>query len=280
MENTALKPQQISKISPRGSLEAFGLEVGYDRVPVIKDLSFVAEPGLFHTILGPNGSGKSTLLKALTGELPYSGRVALNGESLSTIRAETLALRRGVLPQHTVLAFPLTVSEVVSLGVLRNDTVGTAKQRRNRIFEALGMVDLEGFEGRQYQSLSGGEQQRVQLARVLCQVWSPMAEDGSRRWLFLDEPVSSLDIKHQIQIMNIAADYARRGGGVLAVMHDLNLTASFADTVMVIRNGELKIMGSVAAVYKDEILSDAYDYDVQVSHVDGRSAPIVLARHG
>ncbi|WP_153772125.1 heme ABC transporter ATP-binding protein [Labrenzia sp. CE80] len=275
-----MKPQKKAESLSAGSLEAVDLEVGYDRDPIIKGLSFVAEPGLFHTILGPNGSGKSTLLKALTGELSYSGRITLNGESLSTIRAESLALRRGVLPQHTVLAFPLTVAEVVSLGVLRNDTVGTATQRRNRIIDALGMVDLAGFENRQYQSLSGGEQQRVQLARVLCQVWCPIAEDGSRRWLFLDEPVSSLDIKHQIQIMNIAADYARRGGGVLAVMHDLNLTASFADTVMVIRNGELKIMGSVAAVYKDEILSDAYDYDVQVSQVDGRSAPIVLARHG
>ena len=100
---------------------------------------------------------------------------------------------------------------------------------------ALARVDLAGFEGRMYQELSGGEQQRVQLARVLCQVWTPVAE-GRARYLFLDEPVSSLDIGHQLSVMRLARDFAARGGGVVAVMHDLNLTSMFADQVVMMQS--------------------------------------------
>ncbi|MEJ8472831.1 heme ABC transporter ATP-binding protein [Roseibium algae] len=262
---------------PTGSLQIEGLHISYGDKPVVKNVDFTAEPGLFHTIIGPNGSGKSTLLKAVTGEIAFTGTVSLNGQDIKTMKPEVLAGRRGVLPQHTVLAFPLTVAEVVNLGILKRTSVGTTLARRNRILEALEMVDLDGFEARSYQALSGGEQQRVQLARVLCQVWEPTSEDGHPRWLFLDEPVSSLDIKHQMQIMEIAANYAKRGGGVLAIMHDLNLTASFADTVLVLQQGSLKALGNVNEVYQDTILTDAYDYPVQVRHIEGRSQPVVLA---
>ena len=107
----------------------------------------------------------------------------------------------------------------------------------------MARVDLAGFGARFYQELSGGEQQRVQLARVLCQVWTPVLE-GRPRYLFLDEPVSSLDIKHQLVIMDIARDFARRGGGVVAILHDLNLTAMYADRVLVMKRGRVAASGS------------------------------------
>src|SRR5690606_8947929 len=116
--------------------------------------------------------------------------------------------------------------------------------------QALARVDLAGFAGRLYQELSGGEQQRVQLARVLCQVWTPVLE-GQPRYLFLDEPVSSLDIRHQLIIMNIARDFARRGGAVVAILHDLNLTAMFSDRIFVMHRGRLAAGGTPQDVLTD-----------------------------
>ena len=109
--------------------------------------------------------------------------------------------------------------------------------------QALRAVGLPGFEHRFYQDLSGGEQQRVQLARVLAQIWKPV-RGGQPCWLFLDEPVASLDIGHQLGIMSLARDFARRGGGVVAVMHDLNLTAMFADKVAIMKEGAFIAAGT------------------------------------
>ena len=128
---------------------------------------------------------------------------------------------------------------------------------------ALARVDLEGFAGRFYQELSGGEQQRVQLARVLCQVWAPVL-DGKPRYLFLDEPVSSLDIKHQLIIMNLARDFAERGGGVVAILHDLNLTAMFADRIFVMHRGRLAAAGSPNEVLSDELISRVFECKLKV----------------
>ncbi|WP_417669154.1 heme ABC transporter ATP-binding protein [Roseibium sp.] len=252
------------------------VRIGYERKTIIDSLGFSVAPGKFHTILGPNGSGKSTLLKAITGELAHAGHIVLSGLAVGNATPDTMAQVRGVLPQQSGLSFPLNVAEVVNLGILKHSKCHNQHERQRRISEALSLVDLGGFEKRVYQTLSGGEQQRVQLARVLCQVWEPVSNTGRPCWLFLDEPVSSLDIKHQVQIMEVAADYARRGGGVLAIMHDLNLTASYADTVMVLGNGRILASGTVEEVYRDDILSEAFDYKVRVTRVDGHNAPVVL----
>jgi iron complex transport system ATP-binding protein len=123
---------------------------------------------------------------------------------------------------------------------------------------ALERVDLAGFAGRLYQDLSGGEQQRVQLARVLCQVWHPVL-DGQPRYLLLDEPVSSLDVKHQILVMRIAREFADAGGGVVAILHDLNLAAMFADRILAMRAGTVAGYGEPDEVLTDERMSDVFD---------------------
>ena len=112
--------------------------------------------------------------------------------------------------------------------------------------------------------LSGGEQQRVQLARVLAQVWSPVI-NGSAKWIFLDEPVSSLDISFQLEVMNLMQNYANKGGGVFTIMHDLNLTAMYADYVGVLHNGKLLCFGTPSEVINDKILSEAYSCRIKVN---------------
>lgn len=249
------------------ALWAENLTVGYGPRIVLREVAYEAQAGEFAIIVGPNGSGKTTLMRALTGDLPYRGSARLNGRPIGDYRAWQLAAIRAVLPQDTQLAFPFTVGEVVRIGLTAGQGRGSpARIEADSVLEALDRVDLAGFGGRFYQELSGGERQRVQLARVLCQIGEPVGEDGPR-WLFLDEPVSSLDISHQLIIMELARDFARAGGGVVAVMHDLNLTAMFADRVTVIGEGAVAATGAPEAVFRDEILSAVFGCRLRVGAV-------------
>ncbi len=252
-------------------LTAENIEVTLGSTPVLHGIDMVAQPGQVTAIVGHNGSGKTTLLRAMTQEAPYAGAIRLDGTDIAFFKPWELATRRAVLPQASRIAFPFTVLEVVRLGLL----AGRDAARKTLPQEALARVRLSGFEGRFYQELSGGEQQRVQLARVLAQVWEPM-QDGQPRWLFLDEPVSSLDIGHQLDVMRIARDYARGGGGVIAVMHDLNLTAMFADHVVLLARGRCLASGPPAVVMTDATLSQAYGCDLRVNTRPGADATYLL----
>ena len=146
---------------------------------------------------------------------------------------------------------------------------------------ALVRVGLAGFEGRSYQALSGGEQQRVQFARVLAQAPQPV-ENGVAKALFLDEPTSSLDIGHQIAVLEIARDFARAGGAVLAILHDLNLAAEFADCLVVLHRGRVVASGTPSETLNDRTISEVYGISGAVGRVPPAHIPFILpqARHG
>jgi iron complex transport system ATP-binding protein len=256
-------------------IEARGVSVSIGRKRIIANVDFEIRAGEMAAIVGPNGSGKTTFLKAVSGDLPYTGRISINGRDIAAMKPWQAAVMRAVLPQATALSFPFTVREVVKLG-LTGGRSGALPGEDERLPErALARVDLDSFAGRFYQELSGGEQQRVQLARVLCQVWAPVL-DGSPRYLLLDEPVSSLDIKHQLIIMDIARDFARRGGGVVAILHDLNLAAMFADRIFVMHRGGLAAAGSPQAVLSDELISRVFECRLKVGALPAGNTPFVL----
>lgn len=236
-------------------LDIHNLSVSPSRRPLIEGLSLQFSAGQVTAIVGPNGSGKTTLLRAMTGDLPYRGQVRLNDIEVQRADPLHLAEIRGVLSQSTMMAFPFTVLEVVRLGIAgRNDALAR---------QALAEVGLAGFEGREMQSLSGGEQARAQLARVLAQVWHPVGPEGAR-WLFLDEPVAALDLGHQLAVMQLARRFADAGGGVVAVMHDLNLSAMVADRMVLLHGGKVLAAGRPDSVMTDAILSQAYGCPVRV----------------
>ncbi|MEM8591963.1 MAG: heme ABC transporter ATP-binding protein [Pseudomonadota bacterium] len=239
-------------------IEARDIAITLRRTPILEGVNFLANPGEVTAIVGPNGSGKTTFLRAITGEISYDGEIRLEGEDIRNAPAYWLAQRRAVLSQSTRIAFPFTVFEVVRLGLL-----SSVSPDPTLVGAALKRVGLGGFEGRFYHELSGGEQQRCQLARVLLQVWEPVFE-GSPRWLFLDEPVASLDIGHQLEVMEVACDFAARGGGVVAVMHDLNLTAMYAASVALMGEGTIIGQAAPEAIMTDETLSRAYGCKVRV----------------
>ncbi|MGC3938291.1 heme ABC transporter ATP-binding protein [Roseobacter sp. EG26] len=242
-------------------ISARNITLRYGNRTVLEELDFSAKPGALTAIVGPNGSGKTTLLKALTGEVPFDGDVVVEGLNIATTPAWKLAMTRAVLPQSTSMSFPFQAIEVVRLGLQRSVSHDETLPQR-----ALSKVGLDGYGSRFYQELSGGEQQRAQLARVLCQVWEPVL-DGAPRWLFLDEPVSSLDIGHQLQVMTIARNYADAGGGVIAVMHDLNLSAMFADEIILMKAGRIISSGAADQALTNDTLSYAYGCPVQTRTV-------------
>ena len=256
-------------------IEARGVSVSIGRKRILHGVDFCARPGEVTAIVGPNGSGKTTFLKALSGELEAEGAITLNGRDLREIKPWQAAALRAVLPQATALSFPFTVREIVRLGVVGGRSGALAGEEERLPERALARVDLDGFAGRFYQELSGGEQQRVQLARVLCQVWAPVLQ-GEPRWLLLDEPVSSLDIRHQLVIMKIARDFAARGGGVVAILHDLNLTSMFSDKVTVMSRGTVADAGRPADIFTDELINRVFECRLKVGALPAGDAPFIL----
>ncbi|WP_427025741.1 heme ABC transporter ATP-binding protein [Aureimonas ureilytica] len=239
---------------------------------VLSPLSLTIRAGEFTVVIGPNGAGKSSLLKLMTGELePASGSVRLDGQNLARIPPERLARRRAVLPQGSSLAFPFTVAEVVSFGL---EAAGRARDPA-AIRGALARVDLASFGARFYGELSGGEQQRVHLARVLCQIGAPVRH-GKPALLFLDEPVSSLDIRHQLAVLGLARDFARGGGAVVAVLHDLNLAAGYADRLIALSLGQIAADGPPAAILTDALVEEVFGVRLPVGATPFPPQPFVL----
>ncbi|NBE06442.1 heme ABC transporter ATP-binding protein [Paragemmobacter ruber] len=252
-------------------LNATDLTLVRDGRTILQGITLSARPGEVTAIIGPNGSGKTTLMAALTGDLaPVTGRVTLNGDDIAHLSPRHLAARRAVLAQETQVAFPFTVAEILQLGV----EAGTGPADPALIPRLLAEVDLPDTANRPIHALSGGERQRIHLARTLAQARRPHNDHGPM-WLFLDEPVSSLDIAHQLMVMRRARRFAAEGGGVVAVMHDLNLTAMTADHVVLLAEGGLLAAGPPEQVMTDRLLSRAYRCDIRTNRTPA-SGPYLL----
>lgn len=240
---------------------------------VLQNVSLAIEPGQMHVVVGPNGAGKSTLLKVLTGELaPTSGQVFCNGRPIGGERPEALAAMRAVMPQSSHLSFPFTVYEVAAMGLGRD--VPHSRQQ-TVIMDGLEQVGLHTLAGRYYQQLSGGEQQRVQLARVLVQIGQPV-QDGAPRYLFLDEPIANLDLSHQQRILEIARSFARQGGGVFVILHDINIAARYADRLIILAHGQVEAAGPPQDVLTRSILERVWNIEMALLQVPGSAMPVFL----
>jgi iron complex transport system ATP-binding protein len=230
--------------------------------------------GALFGLIGPNGAGKSTLVRVLSGELaPDRGRVLYDDIPVARIPSAALARRRAVLPQSASLGFPLDVEAVVRLG--RIPHAGYCPRSDNDRAVALAMVEagVDPLAARIVQTLSGGEAQRVQLARVLAQLHGvPVAETV----LFLDEPTSSLDLAHAHAILRVAAAHARDGGVVVAVLHDLAAAARWCDRVAVIEEGRIVAEGAPEAVLDEATVSRVWGVPVRRVRVDGARAMAFL----
>jgi iron complex transport system ATP-binding protein len=243
---------------------------------LVSDASLELKSGRLAIIVGPNGAGKSTLLKLLTGEWrPHAGAVELLGESLSAFRPWRLACIRAVLPQNSAVALPFTVREIASFGL---EGVGRALSRSDKeaaLEQALRTADVAHLAGRSIETLSGGERQRAHFARILCQLMAgrTMAE---RQLLFLDEPTANLDLRHQLDLLDAVSGLAADGVAVVAVVHDLNLAAAYADDLIVLDRGRIVANGAPGDVMTNALLSEVFRLDMRVGEAPAGGAPFIL----
>lgn len=253
-------------------LEAREISVRAGGKLLLDRISLSLKGGERIAIVGPNGAGKTTLLRALSGELkPHSGALHLKGRPIDTYPARELSLHRAVLSQHVTVAFPFTVAEIVAMG--GGNSAGRWLDRM--VEEKLAEVDLSAFAGRIITTLSGGEQQRAHLARVLVQL--ACGENmGGPGVLLLDEPTSSLDLRHQLELFSIAGRSAARGVAVVAVLHDLNLAAVFADRVIVLNNGRVASDGTPEETITERMLADVFKVTGGVCAAPPAGMPYVL----
>lgn len=226
---------------------------------LLSGVSVTFAPARLHLIVGPNGAGKSTLIKVLARLLrPQTGSVAYEGVDVKDVSEAELAKRRAVLSQALDVAFPLTVRELVMMGRYPHFGGRPAATDEHIVDEVMAHFDVTEFTDRDYQTLSGGERQRVNFARVLTQLW----RDGSGsacRYLFLDEPLTFLDIRHQIDFLKKIRAFAAASDVVtVGVVHDLNLAARFADHIVLLNEARVITQGTAAEVLTSERIQDVF----------------------
>ena len=241
---------------------------------LLRDASVALESGELLALVGPNGAGKSTLLKTLTGDItPTRGQVALHGRPLHLWQARDRARLRAVVPQSSSLSFPFAVEEVVRMGWMPHSPAPGA---RGAIQWALEATRLTDRAHQPYPTLSGGEQQRVHLARTLVQLKAP-DEVADRVWV-LDEPTASLDPAAALDVLQLVQRLTRAGAGALIVLHDLNLASLFADRVVVLSRGEVVASGPPGEVFTAKLMRDVYGLRARiVAHPDS-GRPLIVPR--
>ncbi len=241
---------------------------------LLRSVEFDLRAGELLVIVGRNGAGKSTLLRQLSGELPMRGGIRVFGQRLEEHNLQKLARRRAVLAQQTRLSFGYEVEEVVLLGRIphQNGQVETPEDRRIAL-DCLARVGLSHLVHRNYLTLSGGEQQRVHLARVLAQLEGTEGD----RLLILDEPTSSLDLGYQHGVLRLARELGHERVGVLAVLHDLNLASQYADRLLLLADGGVLAYGTPREVLQPELVEAAFGHDVLVIDHPTLGFPLVVS---
>ena len=252
-------------------LQAAGLCLSRDGKIIIDRLDVTLSAGEMVALIGPNGAGKSTLLRMLTGFLPPDqGECRLGEHPMAEWSRERLARRRAVMRQQTLLTFSQSAESVVAMG----RAPWPEAQSREIVAEVMQLTGCQSLAQRDYRQLSGGEQQRVQLARVLAQLW----QDGAPRgWLFLDEPTSALDLFWQQQTLRLLRRLTHAGTlCVCAVLHDLNQAALWADRILLLHAGRLVAQGMPQAVMTEATLTRWYQAELQVMPGEGGKPHIQL----
>ncbi|MFO7637052.1 MAG: ABC transporter ATP-binding protein [Clostridia bacterium] len=251
-------------------LHVSGLYFSYDRLEVLKGLDMDCERGRLYCVIGPNGCGKSTLVKNMTGILsPAKGQIFIEGRDIRSLKHKERARIIAYVPQETVAYFDFTVFDIVSMG--RNpyhSGLDSLNREDVRIIEkAMDQTGVSSLRDKCINELSGGEKQSVIIARALAQ---------DTDIILMDEPVSSLDINHQVEIMDTVKKLTKQGKTVVCVLHDLNLAAQYADELVLIHGGKVVSKGNAEQVLTVERISLVYHVDVLVEHNLSADRRIIL----
>jgi iron complex transport system ATP-binding protein len=242
------------------------------RKQILNKVSFNIAAGEMLAVIGANGAGKSTLLKLLCREInAASGSIVFNDKDIALYSIRELAQIRSVLTQHNTVSVMFTVKELVLMGrypYFENHPSANDIEVVNKVMVETGITHLAA---RDYNTLSGGEQQRVQLARVIAQIY-----DRPNAFLFLDEPTNGLDLLYQQQILQLARNMADRGYTVISILHDINFASRYADKILILKNGETVAFGSPLEVINCDNIHTAFNIKVKLMDCEGFKCPLVI----
>lgn len=239
---------------------------------LLRDISFNAQEGELLSVIGANGAGKSTLLHLLSRDLlPSSGRVELLGRDMASFKIDELARTRAVLAQQNSVSVPFSVFELVMMGRYPHFRSSPAERDIEIVQESLEAMGIARLYARDYNTLSGGEQQRVQFARVLAQIY-----DCSAGMLLLDEPTNGLDILFQHQILRVAKDLAARGFCVIAILHDMNFASRYSDRVLILKEGVQIGIGSPMDCLSPQNIQNAFNLNVKIINEPDLFNPLII----
>lgn len=243
-------------------LDIKNLEFSYGDQPLLNDICMGLGNSELLGIVGPNGSGKSTLIRLIDGILkPGRGRILIKGTDLTKMRQMEVARNLGYVPQNAPRTFPVTVFDAVLMGRRPHLSWSSGEKDRKRVVDALKQMDIEHLALRDFNELSGGEQQRVLIARALAQ---------EADILLLDEPTSNLDIRHQLEVMEIMKQLVTEKSlsSVIAI-HDLNLASRYADRVVMMKKGQVFASGDPAQVFTPDNIASVYGVETIVERKNG-----------
>ena len=236
---------------------------------ILRDVSLEIKGGEILSIIGPNGSGKSTLMKVLAGDIiPDSGSVIINGKNLNDIEISSRAIVRSMMSQTQNIVYDFEVREIIEMGWLESSTDQANAPFEDSIKLISNECGIDHLLKRKFNSLSGGEQRMVHFARTLLQ--SNGLQKNLQKYIFFDEPTANLDIKRELNILNVIRNKAKEGFGIFVVLHDLNLAYNFSDRIILIKDGKISKMGDPNDVFDDEILSEVYEVPVYFDKNIGR----------
>ncbi len=243
-------------------LQIADLELSYDTRSILKGLGFSIEPGELVALIGPNGSGKTTLLRSLSGlHKPSNGNIYLDSQNIQAMQPAEVAVCLAALEQEIHASTEITVREAVSLGRLPHQKRWSSNSLRDQeiVEQAMQETNVSQFADRSVNALSSGERQRVWLAMALAQ---------EPQILLLDEPTSHLDIKYQIETMEILKRLANNGLTVVVSLHDLNLAAHYSNKVALLANRKLLAFGSPVEVLTESLIGQAYGINVDLIYTN------------
>ncbi|UJF17331.1 heme ABC transporter ATP-binding protein [Vibrio sp. SS-MA-C1-2] len=264
----------INLTTKKKAIEINHASLKFGNKVVLDDISIDFHKGELTALLGPNGTGKSTLLKVMTRELashnPKTFSLSVFDKPVNDWQTESLARHLGVLPQSSSLTFNFTVQEVVELGAI---PLSLSKKETEEVAKKM-MIEtgVEQLAQHNYPNLSGGEKQRVHLARVLTQ----LSQSGDDKIILLDEPTSALDIEYQHKTLKLAKSLAKNGVSVVIVIHDLNLASQYADRIVMLNRGKVAADGTPWQVLTEENIWQVYNHKTMVIPHPELGVPLVV----
>jgi iron complex transport system ATP-binding protein len=256
-------------------IRAKNIAVNIGGEKILSNVSLTIEGGEFLTIAGRNGTGKSTLLRVLTGDIKnYEGDVEINGKNIRRYPLKELAKIRAVLPQISSLASPFTVEEIVLMGRIPYSAGSYVLRDIQIVEEILEHMELLHMKDRIYPTLSGGEMQRVQIARILAQLYEPNKDES--KYIFLDEPTNNLDLCYQYKILSEVWKLAKTNFTVIAVIHDLNIAAQYSTRMIFLNNGQKTAEGHTSEVLTKDIIRQNLNIEAEIlNHIKFKN-PLVF----